>query len=153
MMKKETPHTFKIKIPSDVDYIAPVRKFIAEILQVQQFNPKFTFRSEVIVDEICHNAVLYGSQTLDAAVDLIVSLYPDRVEFQINDQGGNKDNVQRLKEVIENKDERFEKEMEHFKSSKGLGLEIVRMLSAEVNLKITKDNVTSIQVVRKREDS
>jgi len=153
MMKKETPRTFKIKIPSDVDYVAPVRKFVSEILQVQHFNPKFSFRSEVIVDEICHNAVLYGSQTLDASVDLIVSIYSDRVEFQINDQGGNKDNVQRLKDVIENKDERFEKELEHFKSNKGLGLEIVRMLSAEVNLKINKDNVTSIHVVRKREDN
>jgi hypothetical protein len=43
--------------------------------------------------------------------------------------------------------------MEHFKSSKGLGLEIVRMLSAEMNLKIAKDNVTSIHIVRKREDN
>jgi anti-sigma regulatory factor (Ser/Thr protein kinase) len=90
---------------------------------------------------------------MDATVDLICSIFSDRVEFQINDQGGTKDNVLRLKNVIENTDEQVEKEMEHFKSSKGLGLEIVRMLSAEMNLKIAKDNVTSIHIVRKREDN
>jgi anti-sigma regulatory factor (Ser/Thr protein kinase) len=152
-MKSKISYTFKIKLPADADYVAPVRKFVADILQVQQFSPKFSFRSEVIVDEICYNAVLYGSQSIDATVDLICSIYSDRVEFQINDQGGNKENMKRLKDVIENKDERFEKEVQHYKSSKGLGLEIVRMLSEKVNLKINKNNVTSIHVIRRREEN
>ncbi|MGB7569974.1 MAG: ATP-binding protein [Chitinivibrionales bacterium] len=151
-MKHETPYVFKVKIPSDVDYIPPIRKFFAEILQIKSFDSKFSFRSEVIVDEICHNAVTYGSQSLDATVDLVCAVYPDRVEFQINDQGGSKENVQRLKSAMEQRDEEFEKQVEYFKSNKGLGLEIVRMLSAEFDLKIGKDNVTSIRVVRKREE-
>jgi anti-sigma regulatory factor (Ser/Thr protein kinase) len=153
MMKKEPPYTFKVKFPSDLDYIAPIRKFAAEILQTQQFGPKFSFRSEVIVDEICHNAVLYGSQTMDASVDFACTIYSDRAEFQINDQGGSVDNLKKLKDCIENREGHFEKELEHFKSEKGLGIEIVRMLSAEVDLKIDADNVTSIRVVRKREDN
>jgi anti-sigma regulatory factor (Ser/Thr protein kinase) len=151
-MKNEPPYIFKVKIPSHVDYIPPIRKFVAEILQVKSFNSKFSFRSEVIIDEICHNAVMYGSQSMNATIDLVCTVFPDRVEFQINDQGGNAENVQRLKSAMENRDEEFEKEVDYFKSSKGLGLEIVRMLSAEVDLKIGKDNVTSIRVVRKREE-
>jgi anti-sigma regulatory factor (Ser/Thr protein kinase) len=151
-MKNETPYIFKVKIPSDVDYIPPIRKFIAEILQIKSFNSKFSFRSEVIVDEICYNAVMYGSQSMDATVDLVCTVYSDRVEFQINDQGGNAENVRRLKSAMAKRDVDFEKEVEYFKSNKGLGLEIVRMLSAEVELKIGKDNVTSIRVVRKREE-
>jgi anti-sigma regulatory factor (Ser/Thr protein kinase) len=95
---------------------------------------------------------MYGSQSMNATIDLVCTVFPDRVEFQINDQGGNAENVQRLKSAMENRDEEFEKEVDYFKSSKGLGLEIVRMLSAEVDLKIGKDNVTSIRVVRKREE-
>jgi len=59
-MKNETPYIFKVKIPSHVDYIPPIRKFIAEVLQIKGFDSKFSFRSEVIVDEICYNAVMYG---------------------------------------------------------------------------------------------
>lgn len=151
-MKTESPYVFKVKIPSDADYIPPIRKFVADILQIKSFDPKFTFRSEVIVDEICHNAVTYGSQSIDATVDLVCSIYSDRAEFEINDQGGSVDNVNRLKSEFEKKDESFKKEVEYFKSNKGLGLEIVRMLSAEVELKIGEDNVTSIRVVRKREE-
>jgi anti-sigma regulatory factor (Ser/Thr protein kinase) len=151
-MKNETPYIFKVKIPSHVDYIPPIRKFIAEVLQIKGFDSKFSFRSEVIVDEICYNAVMYGSQSMDATVDLVCTVYSDRAEFQINDQGGSKENVQRLKSAMEQRNEEFEKQVEYFKSNKGLGLEIVRMLSAEFDLKIGKDNVTSIRVVRKREE-
>jgi anti-sigma regulatory factor (Ser/Thr protein kinase) len=150
-MKKETPYTFKIRIPSDMDYIAPVRKFVSELLQIQHFNSKFSFRSEIIVDEICHNAVLYGSKTIDATIDLVCTICSDSVEFHINDQGGTNDDIKRLKMVIENKEEKTEKEIETLRESKGLGLEIVRMLSNEVDLKIDKDNMTSIHIVRKRE--
>jgi anti-sigma regulatory factor (Ser/Thr protein kinase) len=152
-MKSENPLIFKIKIPSDADYIPPIRKFISEMLQVQRFSPKFSFRAEVIVDEICYNAVMYGSRSIDATIDLICSVFQDRVEFQINDEGGNLENVEQLKKIINQKDERFEKKLELAKSSKGLGLEIVRMLSAKVNLKIKKDNITSIHVIKHREES
>jgi anti-sigma regulatory factor (Ser/Thr protein kinase) len=151
-MKNANPLIFKVKFPSNADYIPPLRKFVSEVLHVQRFNPKFSFRSEVIVDEICYNAVMYGSHSMDAAVDLICHVFPDRVEFQINDEGGSHEHMERLKRVIEKSDE-DEKEASHLKSNKGLGLEIVRMLSAKVNLKIKKDNVTSIQVIKNREDA
>jgi anti-sigma regulatory factor (Ser/Thr protein kinase) len=106
----------------------------------------------VIVDEICYNAVMYGSHSIDATVDLICSVFPDRVEFQINDEGGSREHMERLKKVIEKSDV-VDKETEHSRSVKGLGLEIVRMLSAHINLRIKKDNVTSIHVVKNREDA
>jgi anti-sigma regulatory factor (Ser/Thr protein kinase) len=151
-MKSANPLTFKVKFPSNADYIPPIRKFISDVLQVQHFNPKFSFRSEVIIDEICYNAVMYGSHSLDATVDLICSVFPERVEFQINDEGGSREHMERLKKVIE-KDDDGEKETEHSKTMKGLGLEIVRMLSAKVNLRIKKDNITSIHVIKNREDA
>jgi anti-sigma regulatory factor (Ser/Thr protein kinase) len=150
-MSEENPNIFRIKIPSDVDYIPPIRKYISEILQIKQFGPKFAFRSEVIVDEICYNAVIYGSRSVDATVDLMCELYRDRVEFKISDQGGSKKDLQRLKVVMERKDSAGAQGEPDNK--KGLGLDIVRMLSSEVDMKIDENNVTSIHVVRKREDN
>jgi anti-sigma regulatory factor (Ser/Thr protein kinase) len=151
-MKSANPLTFKVKFPSNADYIPPIRKFVADVLQVQHFNPKFSFRSEVIVDEICYNAVMYGSHSIEATVDLICSVFSDRVEFQINDEGGSREHMEQLKKVIEKTDD-GDNETEHSRSTKGLGLEIVRMLSANINLRIKKDNVTSIHVVKNREDA
>jgi anti-sigma regulatory factor (Ser/Thr protein kinase) len=151
-MKSSTPLTFKLKFPSNADYIPPIRKFVSDVLLVQRFNPKFSFRSEVIVDEICYNAVMYGSHSMDATVDLICSVFSDRVEFQINDEGGSREHMERLKKVIEKCDDP-DMETEHSRSMKGLGLEIVRMLSAKINLRVKKDNVTSIHIVKNREDA
>jgi|WetSurMetagenome_2_1015567.scaffolds.fasta_scaffold106203_2 anti-sigma regulatory factor (Ser/Thr protein kinase) len=151
-MKNTTPLTFKVKFPSNADYIPPIRKFVSEVLLVEHFNSKFSFRSEVIVDEICYNAVSYGSHSMDATVDLICSVFSDRVEFQINDEGGTHEHMDRLKKVIEKEDD-AELDVKQSRSDKGLGLEIVKMLSAKVNLKIKKDNVTSIQVIKHREDA
>jgi anti-sigma regulatory factor (Ser/Thr protein kinase) len=151
-MKSSNPLIFKVKFPSNADYIPPIRKFVSDVLQVQHFNPKFSFRSEVIVDEICYNAVMYGSHSMDATVDLICSVFSDRVEFQINDEGGSREHMERLKKVIEKNDD-HDKETEHSRSIKGLGLEIVRMLSAKINLRIKKDNITSIHIVKNREDA
>jgi len=147
-MNAQNPHVIKMRFPSDLEYIPPIRKFIAETLQVNQFTPKFSYRSEVIVDEICHNAIQHGSRTMDANVEIGCMIYPDRFEFEVNDQGGNPDDLNRLKSAMGKSDVLSDDKDD----TRGLGLEIVRLLSEEVNLEIGKDNMTRIKIVRKRED-
>ena len=148
-MDAQNPHVIKMRFPSDLDYIPPVRKFIAETLQVNQFSPKFSYRSEVIVDEICHNAIQHGSRTMDANVEIGCTIFPDRFEFEVNDQGGNSEDLNRLKSAMSNTEVHSDDKHD---DTRGLGLEIVRLLSEEVNLEIGKDNMTRIKIVRKRED-
>jgi anti-sigma regulatory factor (Ser/Thr protein kinase) len=150
-MENKNPYIFKIKFPSDLDYIAPVRKFVAETLSVTKFSPKFAYRSEVIVDEICHNAIIHGSRSLDATVEMVCKIFPDRFEFQVNDQGGKKDDLDRLKTAMKKADTRLA-EITEEKDSRGLGLEIVRLLSEEVKMEVGEGNTTTVRVVRKRED-
>jgi anti-sigma regulatory factor (Ser/Thr protein kinase) len=150
-MENKNTHIFKIKFPSDLDYIAPVRKFVAETLAVTKFSPKFAYRSEVIVDEICHNAIIHGSRSIDATVEMECKIFPDRFEFQVNDQGGKKDDLDRLKSAVKKADRRAT-EMTEEKDGRGLGLEIVRLLSEEVKMEVGQDNMTTVHVVRKRED-
>jgi anti-sigma regulatory factor (Ser/Thr protein kinase) len=151
-MDNETPYVFKVKFPSDLDYVAPVRKFVAETLTVNKFTPKFAYRSEVIVDEICHNAIIHGSRTVDATVEIECKIFPDRLEFQVNDQGGRKDDVERLKNVMKKADAHRADYLQD-KDARGLGLEIVRLLSEEIKLEVGADNMTTVRVVRKREDA
>jgi anti-sigma regulatory factor (Ser/Thr protein kinase) len=151
-MDNQNPYVIKMRFPSDLDYIPPVRKFVADTLQVNHFSPKFAYRSEVIVDEICHNAIAHGSRTMDATVEIDCKIFPDRFEFQANDQGGNKDDLERLKKAVKKADAKSNKNYLDKEENQGLGLEIVRLLSEDVKLEISKDNMTTVRIVRKRED-
>ncbi len=151
-MDKENPYVFRVKFPSDLDYVVPVRKFVAETLGVNKFSPKFAYRSEVIVDEICHNAIVHGSRTASATVELECKIFPDRFELQVNDEGGRSDDLDRLKRAVRKSDVPIS-ELSEEKDARGLGLEIVRLLSEEVKMEVGSDNTTKVRVVRKREDA
>jgi anti-sigma regulatory factor (Ser/Thr protein kinase) len=150
-MAEEKKYRVRIKFPGDLEYIPAVRKFVSEMLQVNHFSPKFAFRSEIIVDEICNNAVTYGCQAPGSSVDIACLICGDRIEFQIKDAGGTKEDLERLKAAMAAEDKAARKAAEKSPGS-GLGLEIVRMLSEEVDLEVDENNLTSIRVVRRRED-
>jgi anti-sigma regulatory factor (Ser/Thr protein kinase) len=140
-MKSETPYCLSVSFPGELEYIPLVRKMISEVLRVLKFSEKFTFRSEFIIDELCNNAVIYGSGTDRSLVEIQCNAFGDRVEFTVKDRGGSSENIKRLRQAI------AEGPME-----KGGGLELVRMLAEKVECTVDERNVTQIHVVRKRED-
>jgi anti-sigma regulatory factor (Ser/Thr protein kinase) len=146
-MKIQFPYSVNIHFPGDLEYIPAIRKFVAELLAVSNFDTKFSYRSEIIVDEICNNAVVYGCRTDDAEIELVNKIFEDRIEFTIQDQGGTRDNVRRLKTAIKSG---TDDKKDH--TQQGLGLEIVRMLSERLDVVIDEENLTSVHIVRKRED-
>jgi len=64
----------------------------------------------------------------------------------VKDRGGSTVHTDRLKDAITKEQG---KTLDQF----GLGLEIVKMLSESIVLSVDENNVTSIHVVRKREES
>ncbi|MFP4015131.1 MAG: ATP-binding protein [Chitinispirillaceae bacterium] len=144
-MDLKFPYQVKVKLPSDLEYIPSIRKFVSEVLQVSGFSSKFAFRSEIIVDEICNNAINYGNENKgDSEVELICEIHEERIELLVKDEGGNSVHTERLKQAV--------KSNEGTENENQLGLEIVKMLSEKIDLKIDeKNNVTSIHVIRKRE--
>jgi anti-sigma regulatory factor (Ser/Thr protein kinase) len=143
-MKSETPYHLSVAFPGELDYIPLVRKLVSDALQVLRFSPKFTFRSEFIVDELCNNAVTYGSSTERSPVELIADAFGDRVVFTVKDQGGSSENIRRLRQAIAAKP--------GGRGGKSSGLELVRLLAENVSCTIDDNNLTQIHVVRKRED-
>ena len=150
-MAEEKPIKVRLKFPGDLEYIPAVRKFVSEMLQVNHFSPKFAFRSEIIVDEICNNAVSYGCNASNATVEIVCLIYGERIEFLVKDSGGKNEDIKRLKAAMVAEDKAAMAAASK-PTGPGLGLEIVRMLSEEVNLEVDDNNLTSIRVVRHRED-
>jgi anti-sigma regulatory factor (Ser/Thr protein kinase) len=152
-MAQSEENVLKIKFPGAIEYIPAVRKFIAEILQVSKFSPKFAYRTEIIVDELCNNAVTHGSLSEDASIDLVCNVLEDKVEFKIKDEGGCQEDIERLRRTVDGDQKHTENLMDNNSMpASGLGLEIVRMLSEEMRLEVDDQSLLSIHVVRKRED-
>jgi anti-sigma regulatory factor (Ser/Thr protein kinase) len=149
-MSEAPLHEFQIKFPGSQEYIPAVRKYVSEALLANNCDPKFTYRSEIIVDEVCNNAVSFGCVSMDAAVELRCQVHPDRVEFVVKDEGGTNENVKRLTDAVKRR-VRAPAARESGKRE-SLGLEIVRMLSDDVTFEVDADNLTTVRVVKQREE-
>jgi anti-sigma regulatory factor (Ser/Thr protein kinase) len=152
-MTEKKPCTVTIKFPGDLEYIPAVRKFVSELLQVNRFDSKSTFRSEIIIDEICNNAVNYGCRSADPRVEVTCMLYADRIEFLVKDSGGSPENLNRLRSAGMADERGVTQILKGQKPPNGLGLEIVRLLSEKVELDVDDNNMISVRVVRLREDT
>jgi anti-sigma regulatory factor (Ser/Thr protein kinase) len=146
-MKSENPYHVSVSFPGELDYIPLVRKLFSDILQELNFSQKFTFRSELIIDELCNNAVSYAAALNRSSVDLMCEVFGDRVEFTVKDHGGSTENITRLRQAIA-----AESPWGKVRGDKNLGLELVRMLSENVSYSIDDKNLTQVHVVRRREE-
>jgi len=150
-MQLTFPYTISVRLPSDLEVIPSIRKFVSEVLQVSGFSAKFAFRSEIIVDAICNNAITHGSAgSADSEVELSCSIFKDRMEVVVKDSGGTSANIEKLKEAVRRS--RVGLPISDYESG-GMGLGIVKLLSETIELKVDENNVTSIHVVRRREDA
>jgi anti-sigma regulatory factor (Ser/Thr protein kinase) len=145
------PYVIGIKLPGDLDVIPAIRKFVSEALQVSGFSAKFAFRTEIIVDAVCNNAITYGSEgDADNEIEVSCKVHEDRVEVVVKDRGGSTENIERLREAVNSSKEGL---LFADRESGGMGLEIVKLLSETIELDVDENNLTSIRVIRKREDN
>jgi len=149
-MELALPYTITLKLPSDLEIIPSIRKFVSEVLQVSGFSAKFAFRAEVIVDAICNNAICYGSEgSADSEVEVDCQIHSDRMEVVVKDRGGSAANIKRLQEAVGKNKPGLPLNGE----ISGMGLEIVKLLSETIEFSVDENNLTSVHVVRKREDA
>jgi len=145
------PYTVSVRLPSDLEIIPSIRKLVSEVLQVSGFSAKFAFRSEIIIDAICNNAITHGSATgADNNVEMSCVVHGDRVEVVVKDSGGSPSDIEKLKEAVRRT--RLGLPLPDYEAG-GMGLEIVKLLSEAIDIKVDENNVTSIHVVRRREDA
>ena len=151
-MDSEKTQNIKVHFPGNLGYISAVRNLVSDLLQVNDYSRKFAYRSEVIVDELCSNAIQYGCHKENSAIDLSCLISDEKFEIQVQDEGGESANLDKLKNVVESDVSNMSMEVSRIKefARGGFGLEIVRMLSEEVELKIGENNMTTLRVVRKK---
>lgn len=151
MVRALRKNEIELEFPADMEYIPLIRKLVSEIMTVNEFSPKYAYRAEIIADEICMNAVKFGSPRLESRIVFRCLVFPERVEMTIKDEGGAPENLARLRRVIETMD--TEEVRPNDAKTRGRGLEIVRMLANGIDLKVDAQGLTEIHVIKYRQDT
>jgi len=77
----------KLKIPSAVFYIDPVRAFVGNLAKDLGFSRKRVADIQLVVDEICSNAVHHGSIDATGGVKLQIRINTRSLEILVRDTG------------------------------------------------------------------
>ena len=78
----------QLHIPSAAFYIEPVRAFVGNLAQSLGFSRKRVADIQLVLDEICSNAVHHGSADATVGVKLCISIDTDALEIIVRDTGG-----------------------------------------------------------------
>lgn len=141
----KAPSGYSVKLPSDLEYIPPLRQFVAEIARVEGFSKKFCFRTEIIVDELVTNGILHGSQDVHTSITLGVKFEDGAMNLSVQDQGGSRQNLENLKRAV------YSPKPPSNDKKKGRGLVIVQMLSSEVKIDLGENGHTQVHVVKTKD--
>ena len=77
----------KLKIPSAVFYIEPIRAFIGNLAQNLGFSRKRVADIQLVLDEICSNAIHHGSVDAKVGVKLRIRIDRHSLEILVRDTG------------------------------------------------------------------
>jgi anti-sigma regulatory factor (Ser/Thr protein kinase) len=142
--QKQGATKYTLELPSDLEYIPPLRQFIAEVARVEGFSKKFCFRTEIIVDELVCNGILHGSQDIHSTILVEADFEPNQMHLAVQDQGGSRQNLENLKRAVYSPKPSTDKK-------KGRGLVIVQMLSTELKIDLEENGNTQVHVVKNKE--
>ena len=134
----------QLQIPSAAFYIEPVRAFVGNLAQSLGFSRKRVADIQLVLDEICSNAVLHGSVNATVGIKLYISIDVHALEILVRDTGprqaGEKSWLthKRLSEI----------EMDRSPSSeRGHGIFIVKSLADQHEMQPNEIGGTDVRVV------
>ena len=134
----------KLKIPSAVFYIEPIRAFIGNLAQNLGFSRKRVADIQLVLDEICSNAIHHGSVDATVGVKLQIRIDTHSLEILVRDTGsphaGQKNWLthERLSEIEENRSP---------SSESGHGIFIAKSLADTHEMQPNSAGGTDVRVV------
>ena len=138
---------YTVQIPSDLEYIPPLRQFLAEIARIENFSKKFCFRAEIIVDELVTNGILHGSQDVHSSIKVEAKFEAGQMNLSVQDQGGTRQNLENLQRAVYSP----RPSAPSNDKKRGRGLTIVQMLSNELKIDLDENGHTQVQVIKTKD--
>jgi serine/threonine-protein kinase RsbW len=113
----------EIKLPNNVAFICALRAFIKSLARRLEFHPTRVEDIELVVDELCNNAMEHGSEP-DSQVTVIISVKDSALDILVRDEGKGESSSHFLRSLREIRRRRLSPH-----SERGYGIYIVEMLS------------------------
>ena len=113
----------EIKLPNNVAFICALRAFIKSLAQRIGFQSPKIEDIELVVDELCNNAMEHGSDP-NSLVWVIISIRDSALDILVRDEGRGESSHQFLKNLP-----RIRRKQTSPYSERGHGIYIVEMLS------------------------
>lgn len=136
-------------VSSNLAFVSGIRSCISRVAYNFGFDDRQAYHIEMIVDEICSNAIEYGSRDKNSRIKLECKFYKDRMELVVSDYGGKKFDVEAvLKKGNSLISTKFDKNNLP-KPSRGRGLILVKKLADRFEIKVSKVG-TKVTVVKKK---
>lgn len=134
----------ELKIPSTVFYIEPVRAFIGNLTQSLGFSRKRVADIQLVLDELCSNAVNHGSVNATVGIKLQICIDSDALEILVRDtgRGDMRENnwlaLDRLSEIVANRSPSNES---------GHGIFIIKSLADAHEMAANEAGGTDVRVI------
>ena len=104
--KKENPMKITITLPSNAYFVSGIREFTLSLIKnTTNFAEKWAYRMQSVVDELCNNAIEFGSSG-DAEIRVSFLHEKDKhIEIIVEDTGTgeSKNNAEQMKKIMEEK--------------------------------------------------
>lgn len=134
-----------LSFPALLDYIPAVRNLVRETLVSFGYDEKDSFRNEVIADELCTNAVIYGSTKPTDCVVMAIDFNDNSVDLRVEDNGNNEIHKERLKQFYKDLSKNDDVS-DSRQDSRGIAL--VKLISDELSISINEFGETEIRAVK-----
>jgi anti-anti-sigma factor len=146
-VKHESEH-IRLSFPPQLAIVPAVRNFVSQIMVHKGYSNRDSFRIETIVDEICNNAVQYGSPGDHDNVKLRLKVDWEKVELDTENVSDpvKKDELKAHMENLKNNVPPI-----HSDGKRGRGLALVKMLASELSAETTGSG-TTVHVTKLKEE-
>lgn len=139
----------KMEMSPNFSFVPGIRSCISRAAYNFGFDDRESYHIEIVIDEICNNAIEYGSKRKNGKIKLECKFTKNEMEFILKDYGDKEFNVDKALSKNFNllKDEVRKGEMET--PRRGRGLIIVKKLVDKLDIKTGK-NGTQVRIIKRK---
>lgn len=144
--------SIKIYFSADFNMVPGIRSMIARTAFTFGFSERECYQVETIIDEICNNAIEYGSTRQEAEILLEYRIEQEHIEITVKDEGRKEFS---LETILKRSEQLIEKEVNNpeFMERRGRGLYIVKKLSDSLDINVGQEGTTVKVVKRKSQEA
>jgi anti-sigma regulatory factor (Ser/Thr protein kinase) len=140
----------RMKMPSDIGLVPSIRASINDFVSLCGVGKKDLFHIELILDELCNNAIEHGTQDEHRAIEVLCSVNEEQVEINVYNGYSPRAAKEKAGHEIEKNMEKWAQSPNYAEDKfRGRGLGIVKKFSDNFEINSSGDG-TWVHVIKKK---